>query len=164
MTYKIRKIKTKKEELKIKALKLSILALALVIAILIFTLGIVANFVTELEIQYKAQQRVIQQEKELYEEIINTIFESSIEARIKEIAQREGVDGELLVKLAKCESGLNPKAVGDNGHSFGLYQINLKYHNISPICAMDVECSTLWTARMIKAGKLHLWTCAKKIK
>ena len=138
--------------------------LALIIAILVCITGIVANFLVEMEIQYKAQKRILEEEKQFYENMINAIFESSIEARIKEIAQREGVDGELLVKLAKCESGLNPKAVGDNGHSFGLYQINLKYHNISPICAMDVECSTLWTAKMIKAGKLHLWTCAKKIK
>lgn len=39
-------------------------------------------------------------------------------------AQRYGIDPTLALATAMHESGLNPQAVGDNGTSFGLYQLH----------------------------------------
>jgi hypothetical protein len=44
---------------------------------------------------------------------------------ITEVARANGVDPNLAIAIAKQESGLNPYAVGDNGTSFGLYQLHI---------------------------------------
>jgi len=45
-------------------------------------------------------------------------------AAIQQAAQREGVPLNLALAIAAVESGYNPNAIGDNGHSVGLYQLN----------------------------------------
>lgn len=44
------------------------------------------------------------------------------------IAKEEGVDPALALSVAQIESGFNPNAVGDNGNSFGLFQIHRPSH------------------------------------
>lgn len=44
------------------------------------------------------------------------------------IAKEEGVDPALALSVAQIESGFNPNAVGDNGNSFGLFQIHKPSH------------------------------------
>lgn len=44
------------------------------------------------------------------------------------IAKEEGVDPALALSVAQIESGFNPSAVGDNGNSFGLFQIHRPSH------------------------------------
>lgn len=39
-----------------------------------------------------------------------------------------GIDPRLLKAIAKVESGENPELIGDGGESFGLCQIQKKYH------------------------------------
>lgn len=41
---------------------------------------------------------------------------------ITQIAQQHGADPAAMLATARVESGLNPRAVGDGGTSFGLYQ------------------------------------------
>lgn len=48
----------------------------------------------------------------------------TIEQLIRRIAAEEGVDQDLAVAMARQESSLNPRAVGDNGDSVGLFQLN----------------------------------------
>lgn len=45
-------------------------------------------------------------------------------AAIKAAAQRYHLDPQAMIAVARAESGLNPKAVGDGGHAFGLFQFN----------------------------------------
>lgn len=54
-------------------------------------------------------------------------------------AQRLGVDPILALASAKVESGFNPKAVGDYGTSFGLYQLHEggELGNLTPQQAFD---------------------------
>ena len=54
-------------------------------------------------------------------------------------AQRLGVDPILALATAKVESGFNPKAVGDYGTSFGLYQLHKggELGNLTPQQAFD---------------------------
>ncbi|MBD3359459.1 MAG: hypothetical protein GF365_02015 [Candidatus Buchananbacteria bacterium] len=85
----------------------------------------------------------------------------SIQFRIYEI---EPELGKTLIQLAHCESSLNPEAVGDNGNSYGLYQIYLKWHpDVNKKQAQDIEFATKWTANKIRQGKGDLWTCWNKI-
>lgn len=44
------------------------------------------------------------------------------------IAKEEGVDPALALSVAQIESEFNPNAVGDNGNSFGLFQIHRPSH------------------------------------
>lgn len=48
----------------------------------------------------------------------------NIQDIIAEVAREEGVPVELALAIAQEESGFDPKAVGDNGHSIGLFQLN----------------------------------------
>src|SRR4051812_5590338 len=43
---------------------------------------------------------------------------------IKAAATKYGIDPQAMISVASVESGLNPKAVGDGGHAFGLFQFN----------------------------------------
>lgn len=47
---------------------------------------------------------------------------------IDDIATRSGVDPNIVKAIIKEESGGNPNAVGDNGESIGLMQIQPKHH------------------------------------
>ena len=72
-----------------------------------------------------------------------------------------------LVRLAMCESTLNPDATLDNGHyglDRGLFQINNKYHpEVSDECAFDIKCATEWTMWRVKNGHQNEWVCNTKI-
>lgn len=43
---------------------------------------------------------------------------------ITSAAQKYGIDPAAMIAVSRVESGLNPKAVGDSGHAFGLFQFN----------------------------------------
>ncbi len=43
---------------------------------------------------------------------------------IEERASAHGVSASYMIRVARCESSLNPGAVGDHGSSHGLYQLN----------------------------------------
>lgn len=64
---------------------------------------------------------------------------SSIEQAIVAQAEANGVDPRLALATAQQESGLNPAAVGDQGTSFGLYQLHEggELGNLSPGQAFD---------------------------
>ena len=47
---------------------------------------------------------------------------------IDDIATRSGVDPNIVKAIIKEESGGNPNAIGDNGESIGLMQIQPKHH------------------------------------
>lgn len=49
---------------------------------------------------------------------------STITDTIAGVAQRLGVNPNLAIATAQVESGLNPQAVGDQGTSFGLFQLH----------------------------------------
>jgi len=62
---------------------------------------------------------------------------------IRRVAAEYGVPAELALAVAQQESGFNPRAVGDNGNSFGLFQLNrnglLKSSGLSQQQALDAE-------------------------
>ena len=91
---------------------------------------------------------------------------SNVEAEIREIAGEENFQWtDYLVRLADCESTLNPTARNDNGYygvDRGVFQINDYFHpEVSTECADNVECATKWTIDMINSGQQHQWSCNK---
>ena len=92
-----------------------------------------------------------------------------IETKIREIADKENFKwSDYLVKLAYCESRLNPKATNDNGKyglDRGIFQINNKYHpTVTDAQALDIDFATRWTINKINGGYQHLWACDSLIK
>jgi len=90
----------------------------------------------------------------------------TVEQQIRDIASDEGVDPDLTVRVAKCESGLNCSAVGKNTNGTvdrGLFQWNDKWHpEITDECAFNLECSTHAFCKAFKEGHLSWWDCSKK--
>lgn len=44
---------------------------------------------------------------------------------VRNVAVRDGIPPRVALAIAKVESGLDPYRVGDNGTSFGLYQLHI---------------------------------------
>lgn len=84
---------------------------------------------------------------------------------IRKIAQEQGVDPELAVRVAKCESSLNDKAINTNSEGSrdrGLFQINDKYHpEISDAEAFNPILATEFFCKAFKAGNLSWWSATK---
>ena len=75
-------------------------------------------------------------------------------------------DLETVVRwVINCESGGDPKAVGDHGTSFGLVQINLPSHpEISREQAEDPVFALKYLQTELKAGRGNQWTCYRLYK
>lgn len=89
-----------------------------------------------------------------------------IKELIKKIAEKHGVNPNLAIKVAECESSLNPKAKNENNPNSidrGLYQINSKWHaNITDEQAYDPQFATEFFCKAVKAGNLSWWDASKK--
>ena len=100
-------------------------------------------------------------------------YVGSVEKQIRAIADEMGYQApNFLVMLSRCESNLRPDAIGDNGTSFGLWQIHYPaqagftqviHKNITKAQAFDVDFSTRWTIRKLMNGGAGIWTCTKII-
>ena len=92
--------------------------------------------------------------------------EETIEEMIRRIAKEERVGEDLMVRIALCESQLDPKAVNVNKNGTrdrGLFQINdYWWPNISDEQAFDPEWSTRWACKQVRAGGLRLWSSSKQ--
>lgn len=87
----------------------------------------------------------------------------TIEEMIMRIAKEEGYKAPLFaISVAKCESKLDPQAIGDSGKSRGLWQIHKPSHpTITDEQAFDPEWSTHWAMGKFAKGQARLWTCAR---
>ena len=85
---------------------------------------------------------------------------------ISQIAIQYGVAPQLAIRVAECESGLNPDAVNVNpkgSKDRGLFQWNDYWHpEISDECTFDVRCSTEAFCKTVKEGHLNWWNASKK--
>lgn len=98
--------------------------------------------------------------------------EPDIELQIRAIADEMDFKwSDYLVRLAYCESRLDPMATNRQGNNpsdsydRGLFQFNSYWQKqVLDECAYDVRCSTETTIKMINDGKQHLWACDDIIK
>lgn len=87
--------------------------------------------------------------------------ETPKEAIMRIAKENDFKQGELLVKIAFCESSLNPLAVNknDDGTSdYGIFQFN-SIHKFGEL-PLDLEWSIKKAIEWIKAGKLHAWNAS----
>jgi hypothetical protein len=108
----------------------------------------------------------------LYQELIKKISgqeepaKETIEEMIRRIAVEEGVDPYLAVRVALCESGLDPKAKNineDGSIDRGLYQWNDYWHpEVSYIDAYDPEKATRLFCKAVKEGHLSWWNSSRQ--
>ena len=98
------------------------------------------------------------------ESSVTEIKELTIEERIREVAIGEGFSEiDMLLKVAKCESSMNPYAINvnrDGSVDSGLFQINEYWHGADRDCHTDVECSTRKAIQIQReAGSFMPWVC-----
>jgi len=90
----------------------------------------------------------------------------SIEEIIRTVTAAEKVDSDLAVRVARCESNLDPKAVNtnkDGSKDRGIFQINNKWHpQVSDEDAFDPVKATLFFCERVKAGFLSDWNTTRK--
>jgi soluble lytic murein transglycosylase-like protein len=77
------------------------------------------------------------------------------EAAIYDACARYGCDGAQLVRVANCESGMNPNAVGAQGE-VGLFQIKMEIWGVN---AWDPYASIDFAAQMFASGQGYNWVC-----
>lgn len=89
-----------------------------------------------------------------------------IEGVIRRICREKGVDEELAVRVARCESGLKPNAVNINttgSKDRGLFQWNDFYHpEVTDAMAFDPTVATELYCKAIKEGHLSWWNASKE--
>lgn len=89
--------------------------------------------------------------------------QEAVKEQVQAIAVEESYEApRFLSRLAFCESSLNPSAKNPRSSALGLFQI-LDRHGVSDECRTDVECSTRWTIKQLKAGHASWWACAELI-
>ena len=84
---------------------------------------------------------------------------------IRKVAREQGIDEELAVRVAKCESSLDEKAKHTNEKGSidrGLFQINDKAHpEISDAEAFNPITATEFFCKAFKSGNLSWWNATK---
>lgn len=91
---------------------------------------------------------------------------ADIEAMIRWKAARAGVEPDLAVAVARCESGLKIDAVNINksgSKDRGIYQWNDQYHpEITDDMAFDPETATDLFLKAVNQGHLSWWSASAK--
>ncbi|MCK4415505.1 MAG: transglycosylase SLT domain-containing protein [Candidatus Eisenbacteria sp.] len=125
--------------------------------------GLVGTILTTIVLFYFGKKEVVDKIREKH---LPEAKSETVEEAIKRIANDEGVDPNLAVRVAKCESGLDPGAININprgSRDRGLFQINDRWHpEVSDECAFDVERSTRFFCQAFKNGNLSWWDATRK--
>lgn len=80
-------------------------------------------------------------------------------ASIQYWASKYSVDSEQMETTLRCESKLNPKAVGLAGE-IGVAQILPRAHpDVTKQQMEDPDWSVQWMAQQFAIGNEHIWTC-----
>lgn len=94
----------------------------------------------------------------------------NIEAIVREAARKYGINEEHFVKIARCESTMDPNAVNygynENGHPSGLFQHISGYwparaakYGYAGASVFDAVANANVTAGMFRDGSKGLWEC-----
>jgi len=125
--------------------------------------GTVGILLTAIVVYYFGDRTIL---SPMFKKKEEAIVLGPIEDTIRKIAKQEGVDPDLVVRIARCESGLDPGAVHINEQGSkdrGLFQWNDKYHpEITDDIAFDVEGSTHAFCKAFKEAHLSWWDSSKK--
>ncbi len=102
----------------------------------------------------------------LKKKVKTSVITEPVREIIKRIAINKKVDPNLALRVAKCESGLDPRAVNVNALGStdrGLFQINDKYHpEVTKEEAFDPEFATNFFCDAVNNNNLSWWDASKK--
>jgi len=114
----------------------------------------------------KVSETTENQEIQIKEPIKTEYTKEEIKSLIKRIAIESGVDPDLALKVATCESGLNLNARCKNSPTSidrGLFQINNYWHpEVTDEQADNPEFATRWFCKAVNEGHLSWWNASKK--
>ena len=80
---------------------------------------------------------------------------------IRAAAAQYGVDGEWMVRIAQCESGLRPNAYNPSGPYYGLFQFAMStFRANGGTNIWDPTDQSNIAAKMLANGQAHQWSCA----
>ena len=88
--------------------------------------------------------------------------EDEILGYIADAAREYGQSKEAMVRVARCESALNPCAVNGDGPYYGLYQFLKSTWRSTPFSDRDIfdpEAQALAAGWMWKQGRKNEWVC-----
>jgi soluble lytic murein transglycosylase-like protein len=112
---------------------------------------------------HKMAQEALKVERR--EIVAPAVSRGDIQHLVRRYAFVYDVPEEELFYVLNCESSMNPKAVGDSGHSRGLSQIHDVYHpEVSQEQAFSPDYAIRFLAKAISEGKGGQWTCWRKYK
>lgn len=90
----------------------------------------------------------------------------TIREQIRKIALEEGVSPALAIRVAECESSLNPNAVHRNFNGTcdrGIFQWNNYWHpEVTDEMAFDVKTATRLFCQAYLEGHLDWWNSSRK--
>lgn len=102
----------------------------------------------------------------------NSEVVTDVEAIVREAARKYGINEDYFVKIAKCESSLNPNAINynysENGKDYpaGTFQHLQNYwparaakYGHPGASVFDPIANAEVTAQMFRDGLQHLWEC-----
>lgn len=93
-------------------------------------------------------------------------IEGTTESLIRKVAKEQGIDPELAVRVAKCESNFDHKAVNintDGSRDRGLFQWNSKWHpEVSDEQAFNPITATQLFCKAFKENHLDWWNATRK--
>lgn len=91
---------------------------------------------------------------------IRTFTEEELKELTYQIADKYSVSRETMETVVECESNYVVDAIGDNGYSHGLVQINLPSHpSVTIEQAQDPIYALTFLAENLQQNKGYLWTC-----
>lgn len=78
------------------------------------------------------------------------------------LTDEAGMNREIVENIIKCESGWNPKAVGDGGKSWGIWQIySVAHPEMTKEVAFNPIRSTQYAVKLFEQRGYHPWSCAR---
>jgi hypothetical protein len=144
--------------------KYKILNLCLILIIISLTFGIVNISKALVEVGGAVETSISSTETADLCSLDVIYCDTSIEGIIAKSAKKYGVDANLMIRIAKAESELNPSVIGKiTSEDRGLFQINSRWHlKDDDVCAFDPYCSSDWTASKIALGGIGLWSASRE--
>ncbi len=104
-------------------------------------------------------------EKSIYDKDAHELTSEEIEQMIREISREAGVDEDMMVRIAWCESRFDPLVRGRvDSRDRGLFQYNSYYNpHVTDELAFDPEEATRIAVDDVKQGRVWKWVCAKRL-
>lgn len=155
-----------------KAMWKLLLAVSISALAVVHFMGFSVNVVSPMDENYPRANVVkaesITSDSKQFETVSNS---ETVEQTIRRLAKEANFKWtDYLVRLAYCESRLDPLAVNDRNNNpkhskdRGLFQISDYWHkNVPDSVAFDVEASTKWAMDKINNGGQGIWVCNRYV-